>query len=194
MKLYLTPGACSLADHIALREAGIGFEPVRVDLRTKRTADGRDFLEINPKGYVPALTLDSGEILTENVAILAWVAEQHPELGLAGEFGRIRLLEALSFVATELHKPFIRSFFPTSEAEKTAARDLLARRFGHLAERWTGDHLLAAGFTVVDAYLFVMLRWASMVGLDVPEPLPDYAARIARRPAVIAALRNEELV
>ena len=112
MKLYLAPGACSLADHIALHEAGLEFDRIRVDLRTKRTEDGGDFNEVNPKGYVPALVLDDGQLLTENVAILCWVAERAPKLAPGGELGRIRLIEMLAFIATELHKPFVRAFFP----------------------------------------------------------------------------------
>jgi glutathione S-transferase len=104
MKLYLTPGACSLADHIALHEAGLEFERVRVDLQTKRTEDGRDFNEVNPKGYVPALVLDDGQLLTENAAILCWVAERAPKLAPGGELGRIRLIEMLAFISTELHR------------------------------------------------------------------------------------------
>ena len=115
MKLYLAPGACSLADHIALHEADLEFDRVRVDLRTKRTEDGGDFNEVNPKGYVPALVLDDGQLLTENVAILAWVAERAPKLAPGGELGRIRLIEMLAFIATELHKPFVRSFFPDQQ-------------------------------------------------------------------------------
>ena len=133
MKLYLAPGACSLADHIALCEAGLEFERVRVDLRAKRTEDGRDFNEVNPKGYVPALVLDDGQLLTENVAILYWVAERAPRLAPAGELGRIRLIEMLAFIATELHKPFVRTFFPTSDAEKNAAEGI--RQAARLSRR-----------------------------------------------------------
>jgi glutathione S-transferase len=109
MKLYLSPGACSLADHIALHEAGLAFDHVRVDLRTKRTEDGRDFHEVNPKGYVPALVLNDGQLLTENVAILFWIAEQAPRLAPGGSLGRTRLIEMLAFIGSELHKPFVRS-------------------------------------------------------------------------------------
>ena len=118
MKLYLAPGSCSLADHIALHEAGLEFDRIQVDLRTKRTGSGDDFNATNPKGYVPALVLDDGQLLTENVAILYWVAEQAPKLAPAGERGRLRLIEMLAFIATELHKPFIRVIFPTGDAER----------------------------------------------------------------------------
>jgi glutathione S-transferase len=193
MKLYLAPGACSLADHIALHEAGLAFDRVRVDLRTKRTEDGRDFTEVNPKGYVPALVLDDGQLLTENVAILSWIAERAPELSPKGELGRIRLIEMLAFIATELHKPFVRVFFPTSDAEQAAARQGIGTRLGFLAERLAGDYLFGREATVADAYLYVMLRWAQMSKLDVPAPLADYALRMEARPAVQLALQHEGL-
>jgi glutathione S-transferase len=193
MKLYLAPGACSLADHIALHEAGLNFERIRVDLKTKRTEDGRDFAAINPKGYVPALVLDDGQLLTENVAILCWVAERAPQLAPGGELGRIRLIEMLAFVATELHKPFVRIFFPTSDAERAAARGLIGTRFGFLAEQLAGDYLFGREASVADAYLYVMLRWARMSELSAPEPLPAYALRMEARPAVRLALQHEVL-
>ena len=193
MKLYLTPGACSLADHIALHEAGLAFDRIRVDLRTKRTEDGGDFNEVNPKGYVPALVLDDGQLLTENVAILAWVAERAPELAPGGQLGRIRLIEMLAFVATELHKAFVRAFFPTSDAEKQAAQDAIRNRLGFLAARLPGDYLFGSEASVADAYLYVMLRWAGMQGLEVPEPLSAFAQRMEGRPAVRQALQHEGL-
>jgi glutathione S-transferase len=193
MKLYLAPGACSLADHIALHEAGLTFDHVRVDLRAKRTEDGRDFNEINPKGYVPALVLDDGELLTENVAILAWIAARAPKLAPAGELGRIRLIEMLAYIATELHKPFVRILFPTSDADRQAAAGILAKRFRFLADRLQGEHLFGSAFTVADAYLYVMLRWARAKNLEVPEPLRAYFERVQARPAVQLALRDEGL-
>jgi glutathione S-transferase len=193
MKLYLAPGACSLADHIALHEAGLEFDHVRVDLRTKRTENGGDFNEVNPKGYVPALVLNDGELLTENVAILSWVAEQAPELAPRGELGRIRLIEMLAFIATELHKTFVRSLFPTSDEDKKVAEEMIGRRLGFLAERLAGDYLFGDEVSVADAYLYVMLRWAGMQGLEVPEPLAAFAQRMEARPAVQLALRHEGL-
>ena len=193
MKLYLTPGACSLADHIALHEAGLEFDRIRVDLRTKRIEDGGDFNEINPKGYVPALVLDDGQLLTENVAILCWVAERAPALAPQGDMGRIRLIEMLAFIATELHKPFVRAFFPTSDAEKDAARAIIDRRFSFVADRLRGDYLFGSACSVADAYLYVMLRWARMQNLDLPEPLPAFFERVEARPAVRLALQHEGL-
>jgi glutathione S-transferase len=194
MKLYLAPGACSLADHIALHEAGLEFDRIRVDLRAKRTEDGGDFNEVNPKGYVPALVLDDGQLLTENVAILSWVAERAPKLAPGGDMGRIRLIEMLAFIATELHKPFIRHFFPTSDAEKKAAEDAIRRRFAFLAARLEGDYLFGREASVADAYLYVMLRWARAQGVEIPEPLPAFVRRMEARPAVRQALEHEGLV
>ena len=193
MKLYLAPGSCSLADHIALHEAGLEFDRIRVDLRTRRTENGDDFDAVNPKGYVPALVLDDGQLLTENVAILYWVAERAPQLAPAGEQGRIRLIEMLAFIATELHKPFVRVIFPTSDAEKEVARKMIAKRFDFLAERLAGPYLFGSECSVADAYLYVMLRWARMTRQDVPEPLPAFAERMEARPAVQLALRHEGL-
>src|SRR5688572_27861000 len=118
MKLFYSPAACSLADHIALEDAGVAFELERVDLKSKITESGADFTAINPKGYVPALVLDSGETLTENLAVLDWIATQHPSLGLDGPLGRTRLLEALAYIATEVHKSFKPFFAKGSEDEK----------------------------------------------------------------------------
>ena len=193
MKLYLAPGACSLADHIAMCEAGLEFDRVRVDLRTKRTEDGGDFNEINPKGYVPALVLDDGQLLSENVAILCWVAERAPQLAPGGEMGRIRLIEMLAFIATELHKPFVRHFFPTSDREKQVAADAIRRRLGFIAARLEGEYLFGRECSVADAYLYVMLRWAQGSGLDVPAPLPAFIERMEARPAVRLALQHEGL-
>jgi len=193
MKLYYAPGACSLADHIALHEAGLDFDRVRVDLRAKRTEDGGDFNLVNPKGYVPALVLDDGQLLTENVAILYWVAERAPGLAPGGELGPIRLIEMLAFVATELHKPFVRAFFPTSGKEKEVAEALVAKRLGFLAERLKREYLFGSEFSVADAYLYVMLRWARAQKLDAPAPLPAFADRVEARPAVQLALRHEGL-
>jgi glutathione S-transferase len=193
MKLYLTPGACSLADHIALHEAGLEFDRVRVDLQTKRTEDGGDFTEVNPKGYVPALVLDDGQLLTENVAILNWAADRAPKLAPGGELGRTRLIEMLAFIATELHKPFVRAFFPTSDAEKQVAQNAIRKRLGFLAGRLEGDYLFGSEFSVADAYLYVMLRWGRMQKLDLPAPLPALFDRVEARPAVRLALQHEGL-
>jgi glutathione S-transferase len=194
MKLYFAPGACSLADHIALHEAGLDFDRVKVDLQAKRTEDGRDFLKINPKGYVPALEFDDGEVLTENIAILSLVADRAPQLTPEGRFGHFRLLETLAYISTEIHKAFKPFFTPDStEAEKKAAGETIGKRLGYLAERMKGDYLFGARFTVADAYLFVMCLWAQKNGLGLPDPLPAFVARMKARPAVRLALEHEGL-
>jgi glutathione S-transferase len=192
MKLYFAPGACSLADHIAMHEAGLTFDRVKVDLKAKRTDDGRDYLQINPKGYVPALEFDDGEVLTENVAILSLVADKAPQLTPEGRFGHVRLLEMLAFISTEIHKGFKPFFKPNAtEDEKKAAADILGKRFGYLAQRMKGDYLFGSQFTVADAYLFVMCLWAQKNGLTLPDPLPAFVARMKARPAVKLALEHE---
>lgn len=194
MKLYLAPGACSLADHIALHEAGLAFEHVKVDLRARRADDGSDYTQINPKGYVPALVLDDGEVLTENVAILHWIADRIPSLMPEGPLGRHRLLEMLAFITAEIHKQFKPMFMPNStEIEKATARDTIARRLGFLADRLKGDYLFGDSFTVADAYLFVMLMWATRNGITLPGGLGAYAARVRERPSVRLALKDEGL-
>jgi len=192
MKLYLSPGACSLADHIALHEAGFDFDRICVDLKTKRTEDGRDYMRINPKGYVPALELDDGQLLTENVAILSWVADNDPSLALAGPMGRSRLLETLAFISTEIHKAFKPFFSPeATQDDKTAAMQTLHKRFDFLASQIKGDYLFGAQFTVADAYLFVMLTWAKTNVIPLPDALVDYFQRVKARPAVKLALEHE---
>jgi glutathione S-transferase len=193
MKLYLAPGACSLASHIALHEAGIEFDRVTVDLRAKRTEDGRDYNEVNPKGYVPLLELDDGRTLTENVAVLDWIADRHPRLAPKGDMAHSRMLEMLAFISTEIHKQFGRTFFPTSDAERDAAFEKIDKRLAYLAGRLKSDYLLGPEMTVPDAYLYVMLRWAVAKGRPLPDPLPAYKARMEARPAVKLALQHEGL-
>jgi glutathione S-transferase len=193
MKLYLAPGACSLASHIALHEAGIDFERIKVDLRAKKTEDGRDFNEVNPKGYVPALILDDGQLLTENVAVLDWIAHHSAKLKPEGDNAHTRLLEMLAFISTEIHKQFGRTFVPTSDAERDAAFEKIDKRLAYLAGRLKTDYLLGPAMTVADAYFYVMLRWAVAKGRPLPEPLPAYKARMESRPAVQLALKHEGL-
>ena len=194
MILYFTPGACSLADHIALREAGLPFDLAKVDLKTHTTEDGRDYMMINPKGYVPALVFDDGQLLSENIAILSWVADRAPTLALQGDMGRDRLLEALAYVSTELHKAFKPYFNPAAtDQERDQAGKGIVRRLGFLAERLRGEYLFGPGFSVADAYLFVTLRWSRQFGLTIPEPLPAYLDRVTARPPVHAALEYEGL-
>lgn len=194
MKLYLSPGACSLADHIALHEAGLDFDRIRVDLKARRTEDGRDYRAINPKGYVPALEFDDGEVLTENIAILSVAADKAPSLTPDGQFGRFQLLEMLAFISTEIHKGFKPFFNPDAgEAEKSAAREVLAKRFGYIAGAMKGDYLFGSRLSAADCYLFVMCLWAQKNALTLPDPLPAFVKRMKQRPAVRLALEHEGL-
>ena len=143
MKLYYSPLACSLADHIALLEAGAPFEGERVDARTKQTASGGVFNKVTRKGYVPALVLDNGEILTENIAVLDWLASEYPTLGVPGKFGRTRLLEALAFISTEIHRSFKPMWHAGNEDQKEQARATISRLLDDLTNGLEGDYLLA---------------------------------------------------
>jgi len=194
MKLYYATGACSLADRIALGEAGIPCEFERVDLHTRTTETGADFTRVNPKGYVPALLLDSGEIITENIAILSWIAEQSPALRPEGPLGWFRLLEALAYISTEIHKDFHILFVPTAtEDEKVRARALVTQRLDYLAASLVDDYLLGPNITVADAYLFVIMTWAKPHGVAIPGPLVVFFDRMKARPVVAAALAAEGL-
>jgi len=200
MKLYYVPGVCSLASHIALREAGLDFELDKMDRETRRTASGENYLEANLKGSVPALRLDNGEVLTEGAVILQYIADQSPSSGLApaaGSMERYRLMEWLNYIATEVHKQYSPLFNPKLPPEwRENQLGVLAKRFDYLTQRLTGrPYLIGERFTVVDAYLFVVLRWSARLKIDLgPWPvLTDYLARLAARPAAIAALRAEGL-
>jgi len=201
MKLYYAPGACSLASHIACEEGGVPCAYVNVDLRAKKLEDGSDYLAINPKGTVPALALDSGGVLTENAVVLQYIADQAPGSALApapGTFERYRLAEWLNYIATEIHKGWGPLWNPKSSDEvKDAARKALASRFDYVGKRLASTpYLLGDGFTVADAYLFVMLNWSGLLKFDLsPWPmLQAYHKRIAERPAVQRALRAEGLL
>ena len=194
MKLYYSPGACSLADHIALAEAGLGYELAKVDLRTKRTEDGSDFDAINPKGYVPALEMDDGSILTENVAILSYVSERSALMAQEG-MARMRVLETTAYISGELHKNFKPFFNPAAaEADKDAAKAVLARRFGFLDEQ-IGEREFIVGdtFSIADCYLFVMMMWAGKQGVPLPEKLAALFDRLKQRASVQKALAEEGL-
>jgi glutathione S-transferase len=197
-KLYFNPGACSFSPHIVLREAGLPFELEKVDLGTRKTASGADFLAVNPKGYVPALQLENGEVLTEGSVIVQYLADLKPELKLAprgGTMERVRLQEWLTFIATELHKGFAPLFTRAMPDEaKALARASLEKRFDYLAQRLEGqEYLMGADFTVADAYLFNVLSWTGYVGLslDARPVLTAYMARVGARPAVQAAQAAE---
>ena len=201
MKLYYKAGACSLSPHIVLREAGLNFELESVDLATKKTGSGGDYLSFNPKGYVPALLLDDGQLLTEGPAIVQYLADRAPEKQLApaaGTMERYRLMEMLNFISTEMHKGFGALFNPKSPEEwKGVVKELLAKRIAVVAKQLEGrDYLMGAQFTVADAYLFTVLNWAGFVKVDLsPWPvIAAYMARVAARPAVQAALKAEGLI
>jgi len=200
MKLYFSPGACSLSPHIILREAELPFELEKVSLSSKKTASGDDYLDINPKGYVPALRLDTGEVLTEGPAIVQYLADQVPEKGLApaaGTMARYRLIEWLNFISTELHKTFGVFFKPnTPEETKQAARDLLTARLD-IVEQQLQDkpYLTGNQFAVADAYLFTVLGWARPAKFDLGRwpAVQAYMQRVAGRPAVREAMEAEGL-
>lgn len=201
MKLYYSPGACSLASHIALHETGLPFEIDRLVKSTGGTESGEDFLRVNPKGYVPTIRLDDGSVLTEGAAVLQYIADRKPGSGLAPEAGtmaRYRLQEWLTFISSELHKSFSLLFNKDMpEAAKAVARGNLGRRFGHVeAQLANQPYLMGEQFTVADAYLFVVANWSNFVGFDLgPFPrLGAYMARVSARPAVQAAMKAEGLL
>jgi glutathione S-transferase len=184
MKLYYARGACSLSNRIALHEAGIAFAEERVDLGSRMTESGRDFRELNPKGYVPLLVLDDGAAVTENVAVLSLIAERAPNLLPDGDLGRVRLLEALSFISSELHVAFKPLFHDSGEPEREIARSRLADLLNVLTGDMADDYLLGGHFTVADAYLFVILLWARKFEVVVTPGLAGYFRRIEARPRV----------
>ena len=200
MKLYFKPGACSLSPHIALEESGLDYETDSVDLKTKRTAQNDDFNVINPKGYVPALLLDDGVLLTEGPAILQYIADQAPGRKLApanGTIARYLLQGWLNFIATELHKSFSPFFNPAAKDDwKALARANLERRLGYTDAQLAGKaYLMGDDFSVADAYLFTVLSWARHIQLDLAQwpHLSAFVARVSERPAVQAVLKTESL-
>jgi glutathione S-transferase len=194
MKLYYSPLACSLADHIALLEAGASFERESVDLRTKRTASGADFAEVTRKGYVPALVLDSGEVLTENIAVLDWIASQYPTLRANGPLGRTRTIEALTFISTEIHRAFKPMWHRGDAEAKAKASRTITALLDLLSADLKSDYLFGDTPSVADFYLFVMLLWARRFLVPVPKTLEALRIRLADRPAVRMAMQHEELL
>jgi len=200
LKLFLKPGACSLSPHIVLEESGLPYETEAVNLQTKVTASGADYWAINPKGYVPALRLDNGELLSEGPAIVQYLADQVPDKKLApakGNLERYRLQGWLTFIGTELHKSFSPFFNPAaSEDWKAAALANLERRLTYTDEQLAGKaYLMGADFSVADAYLFTVLNWSAFIKLDLGRwpNIAAFQARVAARPAVQAALKAEGL-
>jgi glutathione S-transferase len=201
MKLYYTPGACSLSPHIVLNELGLAHGTEMVDLKTKKTASGKDYNAITPKGCVPALVLDNGELLTEGPAIVQYLANLVPAKKLVPENGTMasyRLQEWLNYLSAELHKGFGGLFNPAmSDDMKGALKTTLGNRLGYVAQQLAGkDFLLGSEFSVADAYLFTILGWGSYVGIDIGQwpALKAYHGKIFMRPAVQATLKAEGLI
>ena len=201
MKLYYAPGACSLSPHIVLLEAGIKADLEKVDLRAKKTETGADFTAINSKGYVPALQLDNGHVLTEGPAIVQYLADQKPGAGLApaaGSMERLQLQEWLNFITSEVHKSLGSLFNQAMPAEwKTVVLALIDKRLTWIDAQLKGkSYLMGQSFSVADAYLFTVLRWAVFfkIEFDKYPELKRYFARVEARPAVQAALKAEGLV
>lgn len=201
MKLYYFPGACSLSPHIVAREAGIALQLEMVDLKTKRTASGADFFKINPKGAVPVLELDNGELLTECTAIVQYLADQKPESGLApanGTLARYRLQEMLGYINSELHKSYSPLFNPaTLESVRQERKDYLRRHYALLEQRLAAHQWLVGDrFTAADAYLFTVTNWAAHLNVDLSEfaAVAAFQQRVGGRPQVRAALEAEGLL
>ena len=201
MKLYFSPGACSLAPHIALREAGHEFEVERVDIPNKKTESGDDYWAVNPKGYVPALKLDDGTVLTEVAVILQYIADQNQAANLAPRFGsieRYHLLEWLNFIATEVHKQIGAMFNPKMTPEmKVVQLGVIERRMGALDKMLAGkQYLMGDAFSIADAYLFNILLWAPKHNIDIGQ-WPNVAAvnaRVGARAKVVEAMKAEGLL
>ena len=200
MKLYYSPGACSLSPHIVLREAGLAFEPVLASTKTHKLLDGTDYYGINPKGYVPLLELDSGERLTEGPAIVQYIADKAPEKKLAPPYGtmeRYRVQEWLNFITSEVHKTFSPLFDATAHEEvKNYQRAKLAKKFDWIESQLANKtYLTGEQFTIADAYLFAVVNWVNFVGIDLAQwpKLQAFQARVAARPKVQEALAAEGL-
>lgn len=200
MKLYYSPGACSLSPHIVARELGIPLELKKVDLGSKQVAGGGDFLALNPKGYVPVLELDDGEVLTEGPAIVQYLGDQKPDAGVvpkAGSMERYRLQEWLSYITSEIHKTYSPLFNPKTPPEVAEERrQYLRKRYRLLDQHLAGrPYLLGDAFSAADAYLFTVTQWAGYVKLDLADfaNIAAFQERVAERPAVREALKAEGL-
>jgi glutathione S-transferase len=200
MKLYFAPGACSLAPHLALCEAGLAYDLEQVDLRAKKTKSGGDYRAINAKGSVPALGLDDGQLLTEVAVVLQYIADQRPQSRLApaaGTVERYRLQEWLNWVATELHKGISPFFNPKASDEwKGVLRERLAQQFEFLNGHMAKPYVMGAQYTVADSYLYTILRWTGLNKIELGQ-WPDIGAfmeRVAARPASQTALKEEGLL
>jgi len=201
MKLFYSPGACSLSPHIALLEAGLPFTLQKVDLKDKKIESGEDFNGVNGKGYVPALQLDDGQVLTEGPVIVQYIADQRPATGLAPPAGtkdRYKLQEWLNFVTSEIHKPMGSLFNPAQTADwKAAVKTTLTKRLDWLSGQIEGkQYLMGDKFSVADGYLFTVLGWAKYVGFDLEKwpAIQQYLTRVGQRPKVIEAMKAEGLL
>ena len=201
MKLYYAPGACSMAPHIVLREAGYKFDLDKVDIPNKKTADGGDFYQVNPKGYVPALKLDDGQVLTEVGVICQYLADQKPETGLAPKLGtmdRYRQMEWLNFAASEVHKQLGALFNPKMTSDmKEVQLGYIERRFNTLEKMLAGrQYAMGEKFTIADAYLFTVLNWTNVHKIDVAKwpNIKTLMERVRNRPKVQETLKVEGLV
>ena len=200
MKFYYSPGACSMASHIALNETGLRYSAEAVDLKTHKY-NGGDFYQVNPKGYVPVLETDNGQKLTENAVLLQYIADQKPESNLMpkpGTFERYKALEWLNFMATEVHKGFGPLWDPTSPQEtKKSATEKLFKRFDFVSKHLENNQfMLGSSFSIVDCYLFTLLGWTHFHKLDITKykPLMAYMERVKSRPAVMSAMKEEGLL
>ncbi|QAY78944.1 glutathione binding-like protein [Sphingosinicella sp. BN140058] len=193
MKLYYAPGACSLSGRISLHEAGLRAAFEKVDIQTKITEEGYDYRAINPKGYVPLLVLDDGQTVTENIAILELIADRQPTLAPGGPLGRTRLIEMLSWLSTELHAAFKPFWHSQDETERAEASGAVAERLDLISEHINELYLFGPRFTVADAYLFVMLRWAIAFGVPMSPQMLGYFERVVERETVRRALAEEGL-
>lgn len=199
MKLYYSPGACSQAPHIVLHETGLSHDAIRVDLKEKRTEDGRDYREINPKGSVPALELDNGEVLTENAVVLQYLGDR-ASLGdflpQFGDFRRYRVLEWINFITTELHKSFSPLFrADAGEEVKEFAKKSICEKLDFVEKEFAGPFLIGDEMTLADAYLFVITGWSEkMLGLNRWPKLTAFRQRMMKRDSVRHVLRFEGLL
>lgn len=198
MKLYIHQAACSLSPHIVARELDLALDIVEVERGTHKTADGQDFLAINPNGYVPVLQLDDGEVLMEGPAIVQYLAEIKPDAGLALQDPRYRrrIQSLLNFVSTELHKPMAQMFYPAYAPMKDALRAQAVARLDWIASQFGGDYLTGDRLSVADVYLFVCLNWTPWLEIDLSRwpRLVTFMRRVGARPAVREALKAERLV
>lgn len=201
IKLYYSPGACSLSPHIALCESGLQFEIEKVDTKAKKTASGGDYLAINPNGYVPALKIADDKVITEGPAIVQWIADQAPQSHLAppnGTWERTQLQQWLNFISTEIHKSYSPLFSAeVPDAYKAMTKDKLFKRYGYVNDQLKGKQfLLGDHFTVADGYLFTVTNWANFLKLDLSEfrEVRAFSDRVNSRPKVLQALKAEGLV